>query len=53
MAGIIHYSVLFGNQRVFRAVQAVKIAPRHKLSDRNINYKDTALVLRREVHSTH
>lgn len=42
------HSILFRNQRIFRAVHAVKIAPRHKPSNRNINYKDTALLPWRE-----
>lgn len=36
--------VLFRNQRAFRAAHAVKIAPRHKPSNRNIHDKDETLL---------
>lgn len=50
IAGAVHikgaafHSIFFRNQRIFRAVYAVKIAHRHKLSNRNIHYGDTTSV---------
>lgn len=38
--------IFFRNQRVFSAAHAVKIAPRHKPSNRNIRDKDETLLAR-------